>query len=76
MPVAENVVYLKFSYDLFNDTTNAPAIGCTNPGARPMAATSGASSGLIPNQITKINILHMAMDSTLKGAKAAIRDWI
>ena len=69
IPVAENVAYMKFSYDLYNDTTNTPAIGCTNPGASPDGcATSGASSGLIPNQITKTNILHMAVTSTMKGA--------
>ena len=73
MPVAENVVYLKFSYDLYNDSstgtavtsrTRLPAMRCRLP-------------GLTPNQITKINILHMAMDSTLKGAPGTvIRDWI
>ena len=35
----------------------------------PNQADGGASLGLTPNQITKINILHMAMDSTLKGAQ-------
>jgi hypothetical protein len=30
---------------------------------------AGLSPALTPNQITKINIKHMAMDSTLKGAK-------
>jgi prepilin-type N-terminal cleavage/methylation domain-containing protein len=60
MPVAENVVYLKFSYDLYNSATGTAA---------PNQADGGASLGLTPNQITKINILHMAMNSTLKGAK-------
>jgi prepilin-type N-terminal cleavage/methylation domain-containing protein len=60
MPVAENVVYLKFSYDLYNGTTNT---------AEPNQADGGAALGLLPNQITKINILNMAMDSTLKGSK-------
>ena len=66
MPVAENLVYLKFSYDLFNSTTNTPAVGCSNPGAG-TDGCSGASAGLLPNQITKINILNMAMDSTHEG---------
>jgi hypothetical protein len=60
MPVTENVVYLKFSYDLFNDATNTPVVNQTD---------GGASAGLLPNQITKINILNMAMDSSVKGAQ-------
>jgi prepilin-type N-terminal cleavage/methylation domain-containing protein len=70
VPVAENVVYLKFTYDLFNDTTNLPAVGCSNPGAA-TDGCSGASTGLLPNQITKINIQNMAMDSTLLGSQGA-----
>ena len=58
MPVAENVVFLQFSYDLYNSATAAPVIN---------QADGGASQGLTPNQITKINILHMAMSSTLHG---------
>jgi len=69
IPVAENVANLKFSYDLFNSSTNSPAVGCTNPGATPDGCSvSGASSGLLPNQITKINIVNMAIDSTLSSA--------
>lgn len=60
MPVADNMAYLKFSYDLFNDATNTP---------EPNQTDGGAALSLLPNQITKINILHMAMDSTVKGAK-------
>jgi len=60
MPVAENVVYLKFSYDLYNSSTGT---------VEPNQPDGGAALGLTPNQITKINILHMAMDSTLKGAQ-------
>jgi type II secretory pathway pseudopilin PulG len=68
MPVAENIVYLKFSYDLWNDTTAAPAVNCTNPGAAADGCnTSGASAGLTPVDITKINILNMAIDSTQQG---------
>ncbi len=62
MPVAENVVYMKFTYDLFNDSTLTPAVGCQNPGASGDVCVSGSSSGLLPNQITKINISNMAMD--------------
>jgi len=64
MPVAENVVYLKFSYDLYNSSTGT---------VEPNQADGGASLGLTPNQITKINILHMAMDSTLKGAQGGFQ---
>jgi hypothetical protein len=66
IPVAENVVYLKFTYDLFNDATGSPAVACSSPGAA-SDGCSGASTGLLPNQITKINIANMAMDSTLPG---------
>jgi len=69
MPVTDGVVYMKFSYDLFNDATNAPAVGCQNPGASGDVCVAGTSTGLTPDNITKINILHMAMSSTLKGAR-------
>jgi hypothetical protein len=68
MPIAENVVYLKFSYNLYNDSTSSPAVNCTNPGAT-ADGCGGASTGLLPSQITKINILNMAMDSTVKSAQ-------
>ncbi len=68
VPVAENVVYLKFTYDLFNDATNSTAVACSNPGAA-SDGCGGASTGLLPNQITKINIQNMAMDSTLLGSQ-------
>jgi len=68
VPVAENVVYLKFTYDLFNDATSSPAVACSNPGGS-TDGCSGASAGLLPNQITKINIQNMAIDSTLLGSQ-------
>ncbi len=58
IPVAENVVYLQFSYDLYNSSTGAIV---TNQ------ADGGASQSLTPNQITKINILHMAMNGPMRG---------
>jgi prepilin-type N-terminal cleavage/methylation domain-containing protein len=69
MPVAENVAYLKFSYDMFNDSTSTPAVSCPSPGASTPACNSGSSVGLLPNQITKINILNFAIDSTLMGSQ-------
>ena len=66
MPVAENVTYMKFTYDLFNDATSTYAVQQCNPGAGDSCDT--ASAGLLPNQVTKINIVHMAMTSPLKGA--------
>jgi prepilin-type N-terminal cleavage/methylation domain-containing protein len=62
LPVAENVVFLQFSYDLFNSNTGTVATS---------QADGGVSLGLTPNEITKINILHMAMNSTLKGGMFA-----
>jgi prepilin-type N-terminal cleavage/methylation domain-containing protein len=55
MPVTDGLVYLKFSYDLYNGTLY------TNQ------ADGGVSLGLTPSAITKINILNMAMDSELMG---------
>ncbi len=62
MPVVENVAYMKFSYDLFNSSTDTPAVNQPNPGSGD--ANDTASNNLLPNQITKINILNMAMNST------------
>jgi hypothetical protein len=43
-------------------------VNCTNPGAAADGCnTSGASAGLTPVDITKINILNMAIDSTQQG---------
>jgi prepilin-type N-terminal cleavage/methylation domain-containing protein len=68
MPVAENIVYLKFSYDLYNSATATPAVNCSNPGAATDGCnTAGASAGLTPINITKINILNMAIDSSQMG---------
>jgi hypothetical protein len=67
-PIVDGVTYMKFTYDLFNNATTSPAVACSNPGAT-SDGCAGASTGLLPNQITKINIAHMAMNSTLKGAK-------
>jgi len=70
VPVAENVVYMKFTYDLFNDATDSPAVACSSPGAATDGClVAGASAGLLPNQITKINIQNMAMDSSLMGSQ-------
>jgi Tfp pilus assembly protein PilE len=69
MPVAENAAYLKFSYDMFNDATSTPAVSCPSPGASTPACNSGSSVGLLPNQVTKINVLNFAMDSTLSGSQ-------
>lgn len=49
-PVAENVVYLKFSYDVYNG-----GVVTTNQATLP--------AGTNPGMITKINILHMSMRS-------------
>ena len=64
MPVAENVVYMKFSYDLYDSGSNTARVDQTD---------GGASYGLNPSQITKINIKHMAMSSTLKGAQGGFQ---
>ena len=66
MPVVDGVVYMQFSYDLFNDATGAPAC-CEQPG--PGFDCRRPFGRLLPNQITKINILHMAMDSAMHGTK-------
>jgi type II secretory pathway pseudopilin PulG len=68
IPIVEGAAYMKFSYDLYNSSTNSAAVSCVNPGAGSDVCTSGSSSGLLPNQITKVNVLNMAMMSTLKGS--------
>jgi Tfp pilus assembly protein PilW len=72
MPVAENVVYMQFTYDLFNDSTGSVAVACNNPGAA-ADGCSGASTGLPPNEVTKINIAHMAMNSTIKSSQGGFQ---
>lgn len=54
VPVAENVCYLKFSYDVNNNgviTANQPSL----------------PAGVTPNMITKVNIVHMTIRSQVKG---------
>jgi hypothetical protein len=64
---------MKFSYDLFNSATSAPVVNQCKPGDNTTACNllngSSGSAGLLPNQITKINILNMAMDSTLMSSQ-------
>jgi prepilin-type N-terminal cleavage/methylation domain-containing protein len=59
IPLAENVSFLQFSYDLFNSASGSML---TDQG------DGGASQNLTPNQITKLNIKHMSVTSTLKGS--------
>jgi len=54
MPVAENVALLKFSYDVDNNGTVT-------------ANASTMPSGVTPNMIKKVNIIHLSMRSQLKG---------
>jgi Tfp pilus assembly protein PilW len=71
MPLVDNVVFLQFTYDLFNDSTGTPAVGCHNPGIAGDTCISGSSTSptaLLPNQITKINIAHMSMSSMAAGS--------
>jgi prepilin-type N-terminal cleavage/methylation domain-containing protein len=58
VPVAENVVYLKLTYDLFN---NGATLVAQDDG--------GASQGLTPSQITKVTIQHMSIRSQMHGVK-------
>lgn len=59
VPVAENVSFLQFTYDLYNFNTGAVLTE---------QADGGASQSLTPNQITKINIKHMSVASTMHGS--------
>jgi prepilin-type N-terminal cleavage/methylation domain-containing protein len=59
MPLAENIAFLRFSYDLYDSTASQPKIDQDD---------GGAALGLTPNQITKINIKHMSVTSTLHGS--------
>jgi type II secretory pathway pseudopilin PulG len=81
VPVAENLAFLKFTYDLYNDTVTPGAVAafCSDPGATSTYPVEGSSTdgcnqesaGLLPNQITKVNITNMAMNSTLSGGQFA-----
>ncbi len=54
MPVAENVTYLKFTYDVDNNgviVSNQPSL----------------PAGVTPNMITKVNVLHMSIRSQQIG---------
>jgi prepilin-type N-terminal cleavage/methylation domain-containing protein len=53
-PVAEGVSCLKFSYDVDNDGVI-------------LANQTSIPVGMTPNQITKVNILHMSIRSQLRG---------
>jgi prepilin-type N-terminal cleavage/methylation domain-containing protein len=56
VPVAENVAYTKFSYNLYNGTVvNTYADG-------------GLSEGLTPNMASSINLLHLTIRSQLASA--------
>ncbi len=71
MPLADNIVYLRFTYDLFNDSTASQAVQCNNPGVAGDTCVYGSDTSptvLLPNQITKINIAHMAMSSMMAGS--------
>jgi hypothetical protein len=54
MPVAENVGYLKFTYDVDNNGVIT-------------AAQPSLPTGVTPNMITKVNIAHMSMRSQQIG---------
>jgi prepilin-type N-terminal cleavage/methylation domain-containing protein len=60
IPVVENVSFLSFSYDLYNFDTGSILV---------RQFDGGASQNMTPNQITKINVEHMSMASTLRGTK-------
>jgi hypothetical protein len=59
IPVAENVSFMQFTYDLYDFSAGAVVTA---------RADGGAGLGFTPNQITKINIKHMSLASTLHGA--------
>jgi hypothetical protein len=54
IPLAENVAFLQFSYDLYDSSTG-------------LLTDQPDCNKLTPNQITKINIKHMSVNSTLHG---------
>ncbi len=59
VPVVENVAFMQFSYDLYNFNTGAILVNQPD---------GGAANNMTPSQITKINILHMSLASTMHGA--------
>jgi len=67
MPIVENIAWLQFNYDLFNDSTLGYCVSQPNPGSGDAQDT--CSNGLLPNQITKINIQNLALNGTQKGSQ-------
>jgi prepilin-type N-terminal cleavage/methylation domain-containing protein len=67
MPVVENIAWMKFTYDMFNDSTLTYCTSQPNPGSGD--ANDTCSNGLLPNQITKINIQNLALNSTQLGTQ-------
>jgi prepilin-type N-terminal cleavage/methylation domain-containing protein len=56
IPLAENVAFLQFSYDLYDSSSGN------------LLTDQPDTNNLTPNQITKINIKHMSVTSTLRGS--------
>jgi hypothetical protein len=70
-PLVDNVVFLRYTYDLFNDGTMTAAGQCNNPGLASDTCVYGSDTSptvLYPTQITKINIAHMSMSSMFSGS--------
>lgn len=59
VPVAENVLWLSFNYNLFDGASSY------------VYADGGLSAGLSPNQITSVNIAHFAMRSQGRAMSTA-----
>jgi hypothetical protein len=55
IPLAENVAFLQFSYDLYDSSSGT------------LLTDQPDTNTLTPNQITKINIKHMSVNGTLQG---------
>lgn len=60
VPLAENVSFLQFTYDLYDFNASKLQINQDD---------GGKAAGLTPNQITKITIKHMTIASTMHGTK-------
>jgi hypothetical protein len=62
VPVAENVVNLQFTYDTYDASGNLLNASCDG----------GQSVGVSPNQIRRINLLHLTFHSQVSGMTSAI----
>lgn len=62
VPLVDNIANMQFTYDTYN--TDGTLLNATGDG--------GESLGISPNEIRKVNILHLTIHSQLSGARSSL----